>query len=96
MKIICWNVEGAKKSQLRHEVGLINRTIKPNILILLETLVNCQNTDLIINQLGFNYSSTIPPVNHMGVFGYFGMMKMFMFLSLLRKRALCIVWSMIN
>ena len=66
MKVICWNIQGAKKSQLRHEVGFINRTIKPDILILLETLVNCQNTDLIINQLGYRFSSTIPPVNHTG------------------------------
>jgi len=66
MKIICWIVQGAKKSQLRHEVGLINRIIKPDILILLETLVNCQNSDLIIKQLGYQYFSTIPLVNHMG------------------------------
>jgi len=66
MKIICWNVQGAKKSQLRHEVKFINRTIKPDILILLETLVNCQNSSLIIRQLGFQHSSTIPPVNHKG------------------------------
>jgi len=64
MKIICWNVQGAKKSQLQHEVGFINRTIKPDILTLLETLINCQNTELIIDQLGYRYSSTIPPVNH--------------------------------
>ena len=66
MKIICWNVQGAKKPQLRQEVGFINRTIKPDILILLETLVNCQNSNLIIKQLGYQFSSTIPPVNHMG------------------------------
>ena len=66
MKIICWNVQGARKSQLRQEVGFINQIIKPDILILLETLVNCQNSDLIIKQLGYNFSSTIPPVNHMG------------------------------
>jgi len=66
MKIICWNVQGAKKSQLRHEVGFINRTIKPDILILFKTLINCQNIDLIIKQLGYRYSPTIPPVNHMG------------------------------
>ena len=72
MKIICWNVQGTKKSQLRHKVGF-NRTIKPDILILLETLVNGQNTDLIINQLGYRYSSTIPPINHMGAFGSSGM-----------------------
>jgi len=66
MKIICWNVQGAKKSQLRHEVEFINRTIKPYILILLKTLVNCQNTDLIIKQLGYRFYSTIPPINHTG------------------------------
>jgi len=78
MKIIYWNVQGAKKSQLRHEVEFINRTIKPDILILLETLVNCQNTDLIIRQLGYSHSSTIPPVNHMGAYGSSGMMIMSM------------------
>ena len=76
MKIICWNNQGAKKSQLRHEVGFINRTIKPDILILLETLVNYQNTDLIIKQLGYSYYSTIPPINPWGDFGSFGMTKM--------------------
>ena len=66
MKIICGNVQGAKESQLRHEVGFINRTIKPDILILLETLVNCQNIDFIIKQLGYSYYSAVPPVNHTG------------------------------
>ena len=40
MKVVCWNVQGAKKPQLRVEVGFINRTIRPNILILLENMVN--------------------------------------------------------
>ena len=82
MKIICWNVQGAKKLQLHQEVGFINRTIKPDILILLETLVNCQNSNLIIKQVGYQFSSTVPPVNHMGVFGYFGIMLMWMSLLL--------------
>jgi len=53
MEIICWNVQEAKKSQLYHEVGFINQTIKPNILILLETMVNCQNANLIIKKCGY-------------------------------------------
>jgi len=53
MKIIYWNVQGAKKSELQHELGFINRTIKPNILLLLEPMFNQQNTDLIANKLGY-------------------------------------------
>ena len=48
MKILCWNVQGAKKFQLRLEVGFINRIIRPDILILLEIMVNEQNAELII------------------------------------------------
>ena len=66
MKIICWNVQGAKKPQLRQEVGFINRTINPDILILLETMVNCQNTDRIISKLGYSHFSSVPTDNHVG------------------------------
>jgi len=37
MKVICWDVQGSKKAQLHHKVGFINRTIKLDILNLLET-----------------------------------------------------------
>ena len=66
MKVICWNVQGAKKAQLCHEVGFINRTIKPDILILLKTMVNGPNEELIIRKLGYHHFSTIPPFNHVG------------------------------
>jgi len=66
MKIICWNIQGAKKSQLWQEVGFTNRTINPDILILLETMVNCPNTDRIIGHLGYTHFSTVPTVNHVG------------------------------
>jgi len=66
MKIICWNVQGAKKPQLRQEVSFINRTINPDILILLETMVNCQNTDRLIRHLGFTHFATVPTDNHVG------------------------------
>jgi len=66
MKVICWNVQGVKKAQLHHEVGFINRTIKSNILILLEAMVNGPNGELIIRKLGYHHFSTIPPSNHVG------------------------------
>jgi len=53
MKIIIWNVHGAKKVELQHEVGFINRTINPDILLLTETMVNEENTQRIILTLGF-------------------------------------------
>jgi len=66
MKILCWNVQGAKKFQLQQEVGFINRTIKSDILILLETMVNMHNAVLIVKRLGFQNYSTIPPQDHVG------------------------------
>jgi len=66
MKVVCWNVQGAKKPQLRLEVRFINRTIKPGILILLKTMVNAQNADLIIRTLGFSHYERIPTDNHCG------------------------------
>ena len=66
MKVVYWNVQGAKKPQLRLEVGFINHTIKPDILILLETMVNEQNADLIIRTLGFSHYERIPTDNHCG------------------------------
>ena len=46
------------------EVGFINRTIKPDILILTETMVNEGNTECIIKSLGQHNHDTIPPHNH--------------------------------
>jgi len=66
MKIIFWNAQGAKKSQLRQQVTFMNRTIKPAILLLLETMVKYQNTDWIIKQFGCRHYSTIPSLNHVG------------------------------
>ena len=66
MKVICWNVQGAKKYHLRQEIAFINHTIKPDILFLLETMVNEQNMELIIRHLGFSQYDTIPIVNHGG------------------------------
>jgi len=47
-------------------VGFINRTIKPDILILLEIMVNECNTARIVKSLGYQFYDTIPPHNHAG------------------------------
>jgi len=57
MKIVCWNVQEVKKSQL--EVGFIIRTVRLDILILLETMVNEQNANLIITKLGFSHKESL-------------------------------------
>jgi len=64
MKVVSCNVQGAKKPQLQLEVGFINRTIRPGILILVETMVNEHNADLIIKTLGFSHYERIPTDNH--------------------------------
>ena len=64
MKITSWNVQGAKQSHFQQEVGFINRTIKPDILVLLETMVNECNATHIIKTLGYQIYDTIPPKSH--------------------------------
>jgi len=66
MKVIIWNVQGAKKAQLQLEVGFINQTINPDILFLTETMVNEHNTQRIISTLGFRHFEFILPQNHEG------------------------------
>ena len=66
MKIIIWNVQGAKKAQLQLEVGFLSRTINSDILILTETMVNEQNAQQIIRTLGFRNFDFILPQNHVG------------------------------
>jgi len=55
-----------KKSHFQQEVGFINRTINPDILILLETMVNEYNAARIVKSLGSQFYDTIPPHNHAG------------------------------
>jgi len=64
MKVVHWNIQGAKKPQLRLEVGFINRTIRPDILFLIETMVTKHHADQIIRTLGFSHYEKIPVENH--------------------------------
>ena len=53
MKIISWNVQGAKKRLLKAEISLLIRSHKPYMLILLETMTNERNSKQIISKLGY-------------------------------------------
>ena len=66
MKIVSWNVQGAKKAKVREEVKFLQRTHKPDILCLIETMTNDRNTAQIIQKMGFENYDFIPPVNHSG------------------------------
>jgi len=66
MRIISWNVQGAKKSQVLQEVLFLKRTHKANILFILETLVNKKNILDILQKMGFEYFDYVNPINHSG------------------------------
>ena len=66
MKVISWNVQGAKRSQVLLELQFLKRTQKPNIVFLLETMVNEQNSLRILPRLGFEFYDFVIPNNHSG------------------------------
>ena len=54
MKIISWNTQGLKKSQFAQEIKLLKQKFNPDILFLLETMVNEMNLLRILPTLGFD------------------------------------------
>jgi len=66
MKIICWNTQGAKKPQILQEVNFLIRTHKPDLIFLLETLVNETNIFRILPKMGFESYDFVSAVNHSG------------------------------
>ena len=66
MKVICWNVQGAKKAQVLKEVKFLKRMQNPDIIFLLETLTNDLNSQCIIQRMGFQNSDFVLPINHSG------------------------------
>ena len=66
MHIISWNVQGTKKSQVLQEIHFLKRTHKPQIVFLLETLVNKKNILDILPKMGFDHFDYLKPVNHSG------------------------------
>ena len=66
MHIISWNVQGVKKSQVFQEILFLKRTHKPNVLLILETMVNKKNIVDILPKMGFEHFDYVEPVNHSG------------------------------
>ena len=66
MKIISWNVQGAKKVQVLEEAKILKRNIQPDILFLLDTMTNEKNTQIIIQKTGFDHFDFVFLVNHSG------------------------------
>ena len=66
MKIISWNVQGLKKPQVVQEIFLLKRKFNPDILFLLETLVNEKNLLRILPTLGFDFFDYVLPSDHSG------------------------------
>ena len=66
MRFISWNVRGTKKIQILQEIAFLKRTHKPQLLFLLETLVNRKNILQILPKLGFEDNDFVDPVDHSG------------------------------
>jgi len=66
MKIISWNVRGAKKAQVLQEILFLKRMYQPQMIFLLETLVNKTNILQILPKMGFDHFDYVEPVNHSG------------------------------
>jgi len=66
MKILAWNVQGAKKRHLAEEIRILQKVHQPDLLFLLETMVTEDNTKRIISRLGFQCYEFSNPINHSG------------------------------
>jgi len=40
MKIVAWNVQGAKKRQIREEIRLLQRSQQPDLMFVIETMAS--------------------------------------------------------
>jgi len=66
LKILAWNVQGAKKHQLREEVKFLQKVQQPDLVFLLETMASEITAKQILPQFGFDYFDYSLPVNHSG------------------------------
>ena len=64
MKIVAWNVQGAKKGQIREELRYLKQVQQPDLMFLIETMTAEEHTRQILPQLGFDHYDYILPVNH--------------------------------
>jgi len=66
MKILAWNVQGAKKRQISEEIRFVQKAHQPDLLFLLETMVSEENAKCIILHLGFQCYDFSTPINRSG------------------------------
>ena len=66
MKIISWNVQGLNGVQVMQEIKILTRIHKPNMIFLLETMVNETNLLRILPTFGFGHFDYVLPHNHSG------------------------------
>ena len=66
MKILAWNVQGAKKHQFREEVRYVQQVQQPDLVFLLETMTSDRTAKQLLPQFGFDYFDYSLPVNHSG------------------------------
>jgi len=66
MKVVCWNIQGIKKRQAISELKFLIKKHLPDLVFILETMVNTTNIQKILPQLGFDHYDFVPPLNHSG------------------------------
>jgi len=66
MKILAWNVQGAKKQQVREEIRYLQKSQQPDLIFLIETMASEETANCILPQLGFDHYDYTLPVNHSG------------------------------
>ena len=66
MKILAWNVQGAKKQQIREEIRYLQKSQQPNLVFLIETMTLEETAKLILSQLGFDHYDYTLPVSRSG------------------------------
>jgi len=66
MKILVWNVQGAKKHQIREEIQYLHKAQQPDLVFLTETMASDETAKHILPQLGFDHYDYTLPVNHSG------------------------------
>ena len=69
MRIISWDIQCLKKSQVSQEIKILIWNYNPNLLFLLENMVNEKNTLRILQTLGFDHFDYVLPSNHSGGLG---------------------------
>ena len=66
MKILAWNVQGAKKHQISEEIRFLQKFQQPDLVFVIETMASEATSKQIIPQLGFDHYDFTLPVQHSG------------------------------